>query len=69
MIPTKVPFGSINEDLIDHLLPKPEKDGKFMCMDKYGSYIELDPAIYDKLEKGGLDVYDGRIEKAGISQL
>ena len=69
MVPTKLPFGAINEGLIDHLLPFSERDGKYVCMDKYGSYIELDAHIYNKLKEGGFDIYDGRIEKVGITQL
>lgn len=68
MVATKFPYGAISENYIAYLMPS-RKDGKCYIIIKGGSIVEIEPTVYHDLEKKGVQIYEGRFEKAGIKQL
>lgn len=68
MVATKFPYGAISENYIVYLTP-PRKDGKCYIILKGGTTVEVEPTVYHDLEKKGVQIYEGRFEKAGIKQL
>lgn len=68
MVSTKVPFGAISDDYVNCLLPVLQ-DGKCYILDNFGSRIEVEPEVYNKLSMKGVRIYEGSIEKSGIKQL
>lgn len=68
MVSTKMPYGAIHEGWVSYLMP-PTKDGKFYIMIIGGSTVEVEPSVYSDLERKGVQIYEGRIEKAGLIQL
>lgn len=68
MVGTIRPKGAIAENLVAYRLPKRD-DGACFVLDANRNVIQIDECDYERLEKEGVQIYEGRIKKSRYNQL
>ena len=64
MVGTIRPKGAMADNLVAYRLPKRD-DGVCFILDIYHNVIQIEESDYERLEKEGVQIYEGRIKKSG----
>ena len=64
MVGTVRPRGAMADNLVAFRLPKRD-DGACFILDIHHNVIQIEESDYERLEKEGVQIYEGRIKKSG----